>query len=406
MTSAAGLSQQVATQTAAAVPTTTATPQPSRTPAATATATATVTATPVTGSSAGGAPQNPAPSVPVIQPGGSAPSNVCVARPTSGTVNVRQGPALSSAVVALLQTYAVVTNRSGDWFQIDYVTSSGWVSGTVVQLSGPCAPYGVPQPQAEVYCHFAPYGVNGANVDLLTQPNGAFLTYADANADFIVTGESGSWVRVLYGVTGHHGWILRERGQVSGNCANLEQVVFGDAPECRITASIPSASFMQPYPGAPFFGAFPTSASVEATVRTADGWYGFDPGVNWVPPDVTGIARLRWLPAGNPLGVGLTTTAGCEQLPMTTYSQPMMVCPLAVSTATDFYTTPGDSVAAGTLPAGANVNILARNMDGWMGFEPDDAQPGNMGLARLRWVADPPGGFSPDCMALPLIAYP
>lgn len=399
MTSAASVATQRATLDATpAAATATPTSPSSSTPAPTATATTTATrmapAQPA---------QLPATSVPVINLPGGAPNDVCSAVPNDGSVNVRQGPALNQPVVALLQTHAQVIGTNNGWYQISYPNSTGWVSGTVVRLQGECSAYGQ-MPQPEVYCHFYPFGANGSNIDLLTQPNGTFLTYAPASSDFIATAQSGQWVQVLYGATGQQGWILKERGQLSGNCASLENVVF-NTPDCRITATVNTASALQPYPDSPFFGAFTASASVQATARTSDGWYGFDPGVNWVPPDVTGTDRLRWLPAGNPLGAGLTTTAGCEQLPVVSIAKSPTQCTLDMPNGATYYTVPGGT-AEGTLPAQTSVLILARTFEGWMGFDPGTAPPGNYGLSRLRWLPDSSGGYPSSCMGLPLIQYP
>jgi len=60
------------------------------------------------------------------------------------------------------------------------------------------------------------------------------------------------------------------------------------------------------------FGTLEAGASVEATVRTADGFYGFDPGV--AQAGNAGLFRLRWVLKTT----GLTTTTGCAALPVVT----------------------------------------------------------------------------------------
>jgi hypothetical protein len=60
------------------------------------------------------------------------------------------------------------------------------------------------------------------------------------------------------------------------------------------------------------FGRLRATESVEATVQTADGFYGFEPGV--AQADNIGLFRMRWVLKTH----DLTTSSGCAELPVVT----------------------------------------------------------------------------------------
>lgn len=88
--------------------------------------------------------------------------------------------------------------------------------------------------------------------------------------------------------------------------------------------------------------------------------------------------------------LGITfAAAGCDEGPcMVTGTMELTVYRLPVAGSDVF----------GTLPAGESHEILARTVDGWVGFDPGIAQAGNQGLARLRWI-QLNASLSPFCLA-------
>ncbi|MBN8621283.1 MAG: SH3 domain-containing protein [Anaerolineae bacterium] len=73
----------------------------------------------------------------------TAPVGVCAAKPSgSFDVNIRSGPGTTYTIVGVLQatTYARVSARdTANWLRVDTGNAgSGWVSGAVVTLAGPC----------------------------------------------------------------------------------------------------------------------------------------------------------------------------------------------------------------------------------------------------------------------------
>ena len=72
---------------------------------------------------------------------------------------------------------------------------------------------------------------------------------------------------------------------------------------------------------------------------------------------------------------------GCTPAP---YEEPCMFTATMVVTA---YRLPdGASEIFGTVSTGDTYEVLARTVDGWLGFDPGVAQAANIGLARHRWV--------------------
>lgn len=66
-----------------------------------------------------------------------------------------------------------------------------------------------------------------------------------------------------------------------------------------------------------------------------------------------------------------------------------------------------DSLVYGFVPSGLEGKVQGRTEDGWIGFEPNVAQAGNVGVFRLRWVPPDSGAeLSGECEKLPVIWGP
>jgi len=77
---------------------------------------------------------------------------------------------------------------------------------------------------------------------------------------------------------------------------------------CAITPVNPLTVYMLPSAASDVFGTL-ASETYEATAKTADGFYGFDPGV--AQAGNSGLYRLRWVLKTK----DLTTSAGCANIP-------------------------------------------------------------------------------------------
>jgi hypothetical protein len=231
-------------------------------------------------------------------------------------------------------------------------------------------------------------------------------------------GISGAWYQLpLPG--GGTGWVSSTVTQLVGKCG--QPVVPTSTPQptsqatqCIIATTVSTPSYLLPTFTGGIFTVLPAQFTVQATVQTNDGWFGYDPGIPQA--NKQGLDRLRWLPAGNPAGNSMIRSPGCPFIPVVTLVLATPVTPTAdciITTSADtlVYVQPNFTTVFGTLPAKSSVKATAKTIDGWYGFDPGVAQAGNQGLDRLRWVpAGNPAGnsmtTSAGCQSLTTVSYP
>ena len=83
-------------------------------------------------------------------------------------------------------------------------------------------------------------------------------------------------------------------------------------------------------------------------------------------------------------------------------------CEISAANPVTIYQRPSAaSVEFGTFGPGMTFQPSAKTADGFYGFEPGDAQAGNVGLFRLRWVLKTIDvNLSPNCANLPTVVAP
>ena len=87
-------------------------------------------------------------------------------------------------------------------------------------------------------------------------------------------------------------------------------------PTCVITLNVDTVAYT--YPNfQETYATLGAGTEIEGMARTADGWYGFDPGIE--QPDAQGIARLRWIPVVDPGAQIQSLTPHCSALPVVQY---------------------------------------------------------------------------------------
>ncbi len=258
-----------------------------------------------------------------------------------------------------------------------------------------------PQPQPDPnLCYFYPYGLNGSTITLYSGPGEINPLGATISAtQFIVaTAQAGNWIKVR-SVANQEGWIQLERGSLGGNCAALPQQPGGQ--ECRATANSDTTVLARPeYSAEPFQMVLVASGSVRVVARS-NGFLGFDPGVNWIPADVTGTARLRWIAPGDTI----TLTGACDTLPII----PQAECRATANVDQTVYVLPDASSQPWgfSFLASASVVVTANN-NGFYGFDPgiNEIPASITGPARLRWIAPGNITLSGACNALPSVVIP
>jgi SH3-like domain-containing protein len=254
----------------------------------------------------------------VINFPGGAPNDLCSVMSADGdAVNIRSGPGMNYNVIGLLITPAQLVSGVTDWLQIALPNGgTGWVASSVTSIVGMCGDgEGLGPGPADAICHFYPYGVNGNQIDLAAFPTGAPVLIVP-DQEFVVTAQAGNWVRLRIN-SGLEGWILSARGMLMGNCQGLptEAIPTYSSNVCIITMTQATDVYAQPNFSTPTM-TIRNEVVVQATARTVDGWFGFDPGL-----DTTGqgLARLNWLPAGTQGGSHMLTSEACDYLPVVSY---------------------------------------------------------------------------------------
>jgi hypothetical protein len=163
----------------------------------------------------------------------------------------------------------------------------------------------------------------------------------------------------------------------------------GCIPEepCQLTAMEAVTVYNRPSAAAHVFSTLGTGESVEPAVKTADGFYGFDPGV--AQAGNVGVFRNRWIlknyqvePMGNcakvPIVVG----------PISNLCYAMIMDDTPVFTSADTA-----SAVLTTLHSGDYVQALG-TASGWVKV---DLNVGSISIDNIGWIQDSHVGYNGDC---------
>ncbi len=168
----------------------------------------------------------------------------------------------------------------------------------------------------------------------------------------------------------------------------------GAAGSCDYTANAEVTIYNRPSFGAQVFSVQGPVLTVQPSARSANGWYGFDPGIAQAAN--IGPFRLRWLPPGSG-----AVTPGCFSLPVIwtpraglCYDMPMFD--------TNVYASPDlSSPVLFVLHLGEFAQVLGHTTGGdWVQV---DLGPGNTGSHVVGWVEASTTNVNGPCSGLPVI---
>jgi hypothetical protein len=164
--------------------------------------------------------------------------------------------------------------------------------------------------------------------------------------------------------------------------------------DCTLTADQDITIYNRPTAAAEEFSTMPAGFETPVGGVTADGWYGFDPGVAQAAN--IGVFRLRWVDGSS----GVTLSGDCSAVPEMVgpaagvcFTMPMGDVPV--------YTVPdATSALITTLTTGDYAAVLGRTAGGWAQI---DLGPGNTGLTGTGWIEAATLNMNGPCEALPTL---
>lgn len=145
---------------------------------------------------------------------------------------------------------------------------------------------------------------------------------------------------------------------------------------CQITSSHDVILYNRPFITATVFSTLKAGDSIEASARTEDHWYGFDPGIAQAAN--IGVFRLRWIRDDGTL----TLSGDCDRLP-TIVGPPPGICFFMPMDDVDVHTEPDpSSEVTGHLTVGDYAAVIGKG-PGWTLI---DLSQGNTGEDVQGWV--------------------
>jgi hypothetical protein len=164
---------------------------------------------------------------------------------------------------------------------------------------------------------------------------------------------------------------------------------------CDLTAGLdavnPVTVYTRPSAAADAFGELGSGETVHATAKTADGFYGFDPGV--AQAGNVGIFRLRWVLKT----ADVSLSSGCASLP-TVVGPIAGICYAMMMQDTPIYSSPDNTSALVTTMHMNDYAMVTAHDPGWYTLDLNVASPSTDSLGYLE--EGQLGGFNGPCEGL------
>ncbi len=157
---------------------------------------------------------------------------------------------------------------------------------------------------------------------------------------------------------------------------------------CDISVANPAPIYKRPSAAADEFSTLSPGETVQATAKTADGFYGFDPGV--AQAGNVGIFRLRWVLRTH----DMSTSAGCAGIP-TVVGPITGICYAMIDHDTPIYSSAATSSALVTTLHSGDYAMIAAQAPGWFTLDLNVGSPSMNNLGYLQ--ESDLGGFNGPC---------
>jgi hypothetical protein len=162
---------------------------------------------------------------------------------------------------------------------------------------------------------------------------------------------------------------------------------------CELIAEEELTVYERPHPDAEVFGTMSTGFRVELEAKTADGWWGFEPGVAQAAN--VGVFRLRWVHESSPIRL-----EGCCQCPPQVVGPPPGVCFEMPMEDVEVYAGPDlSSEVVASLTVGDYAAVVDTS-DGWAKL---DLALGNTGQDVMGWIPSASLNMNGPCEDLPTL---
>jgi hypothetical protein len=162
---------------------------------------------------------------------------------------------------------------------------------------------------------------------------------------------------------------------------------------CEIVADGSTAVYQRPSIASDFFGTLSPGDRMQAAAYTADGWFGFDPGVAQAAN--VGVFRNRWVQ----WGAAFHLEGAYDSLPLVV-GPPPGVCFLMASNDTPVYASPDVSSA---VIATIHLDDYAKAIGRVTGWFKVDLSAGSTGILQQGWIAEDLANLNGPCDGLPTL---
>jgi hypothetical protein len=159
---------------------------------------------------------------------------------------------------------------------------------------------------------------------------------------------------------------------------------------CQLTAIVDSIIYQRPSAAADVFGTLTTGESVQPTVRTSDGFFGFEPGV--AQAGNVGVFRNRWILKN----YQISAEGDCSNLPVVIGPIANLCYAMVMLDAPVYTSNDSTSDVLTTLKSGDYAMVLESSAD-WVKV---DLNVSNLNISAVGWINLENIGYNGKCEAL------
>jgi len=169
--------------------------------------------------------------------------------------------------------------------------------------------------------------------------------------------------------------------------------VVGSGP-CELIAVDDVTVYERAHATATVFGTMAAGFRVQPEARTADGWWGFEPGVAQAAN--AGVFRMRWVQET----ASVRLEGSCEEVPEVVAPPPGVCFTMPMEEVLILASPDPSAEVVATLGLGDYAEVLGTSTDGWAQV---DLASGSTGLAIRGWVPAGTLNMNGPCENLPTL---